>query len=242
LIFPIYCVILYILKLIQEKTPMATKYPPYLSLTGAVQAIKAMYDQHKSREISVDLMPEILQTKQGSSSFPMKIAALQRFGFIDKRPNDLLWLTDLSMQIINPVGNEEQEAKLQAFRKIDVLADLLLKYPNAKLPSADQLKQTLLKTYQIERDRLKQWFEFVVDSFLAIQELSVKSLAQDVYPASIQSQEKIGNPVITTRTVNFLRDTLPSGKAFTYLIEDGYTAEDLEYVIGLFELKKKAIK
>ena len=95
---------------------MPTKYPPRLSLGEAVSVVKTMYAEHQSREVSIDLMPEILQTKQGSSFFNDKISALQRFGFIQKMPNDLLYLTDLAMQIIKPIGNEDVEAKVQAFR------------------------------------------------------------------------------------------------------------------------------
>ena len=43
---------------------MPTKYPPRLSLDEAIKVIKMMYAEHQSREVSIDLMPEILQTKQ----------------------------------------------------------------------------------------------------------------------------------------------------------------------------------
>jgi hypothetical protein len=52
-------------------------------------------------------MPTILNTKQASSFFEDKVDALQKFGFIEKRPNDLLYLTDLAMQIIDPVSGED---------------------------------------------------------------------------------------------------------------------------------------
>lgn len=218
---------------------MPTKYPPLLSLGEAVNVVKSMYAEHQSREVSIDLMPDILQAKPTSSGFPMRISALQRFGFIDKRPNDLLWLTDLAMQIINPIGNEAIEARMAAFRKIDVLSDLLVKYPNGKLPSADQLQQSLMKTYGIERARVKQWYQFVVDSFKAIPELSGM---QTVGPASIPAPGQAVSPVTVTRTAMFERQILPSGKGFDYTLETGYTLEDIDYIIGLFELKKKTMK
>jgi hypothetical protein len=218
---------------------MATKYPPLLSLGEAIDVIKSMYAEHQSREVSIDLMPAILKAKPTSSGFPMRISALQRFGFIDKRPNDLLWLTDLAMQIINPIGDEAFEAKVTAFRKIDVLSDLLLHYPNGKLPSAEQLQQSLLKTYRIERERVKQWYDFVVDSFKAIPELSGK---QTVVGALPSTPGQPATSIQTVRTMLSERQVLPSGKGFEYTLENGYTSEDLDYVIGLFELKKRTMK
>lgn len=148
--------------------------------------------------------------------------------------------TDLAMQIINPIGNDEMlEAKVTAFRKIDILSDLLLHYPNGKLPSAEQLQQSLLKTYQVERQRVKQWYGFVVDSFKALPELSAK---QTVGTGSISLQGQPVGVVQTVRTAKFERQVLPSGKEFEYILESGYTLEDMDYVIGLFELKKKSIK
>jgi hypothetical protein len=146
-----------------------TKYPPRLSLEDAIRVILSMYGDHNSREIPYDLMPTILKTKRESSFFGDKINALQKFGFVEKRPNDLLYLTDLAMQIIDPIGDEANEAKIQAFKRIDVLADLLVKYPN-KLPSAEILQQSLMKSYQIPREGVRFWYDFVVDSFMALPE------------------------------------------------------------------------
>ncbi len=150
---------------------MTTKYPPRLSFLEAVEVIKRMYADHQSREIATDLMPEILATKQTSSFFIDKVNALLRFGLVDKMPNDLLYLTDLAMQIIKPIGNEDSEARLQSFRKNSVLADLLAKYPNGKLPSSDQLQQSLLKSYQVPRDRVKNWYDFILDSFKGVADI-----------------------------------------------------------------------
>ncbi len=215
---------------------MATKYPPNLSLEEAIRVIKEIHAQHRGREVSIDLMPEILRTKQSSSFFPAKIAALQRFGLVEKRPNDLLELTDLAMQIVNPIGDEDAEAKLQAFRKIDVLAELLQKYPNLKLPSADQLKHILLRTFHIPRERAKNWYDFVVESFRVLGQ--GKERLERALPVTVVKSD------IGRMPSNYALDkiTLPSNKKFEYALEEGYTTEDLDFVIRFFELKKEVTK
>lgn len=220
---------------------MPTKNPPRLTLEEAVRAIKEMYTKHQSREVSEDLMPEILDTKQTSSFFATKINALQSFGLVKKMPNDILYLTDLAMEIVHPFGEEEAlQAKIKALQQVDVLADLLLKYPNSKLPSAEQIQQTLLKNYQIGRDRVKPWYDFVVGSFRTVSELAGRS----VLTVAKSPQEQV--PVSTTPTSRALSDDyripLPGGGAFRYALEGQYTADDLEFVKGYFELMKTMAK
>src|ERR1035437_4562638 len=130
---------------------MANKYPPQLPISEAIRVIKEMYSTHKSKEVSLDLMPDILKVTSKSSYFPLSIIALQKFGLVEKRPHDIIELTDLAMQIINPIGDEDKEAKFSLFRKDEVLTALIDKYPNGILPSEEQLKQTLMKAFSIPR-------------------------------------------------------------------------------------------
>lgn len=147
---------------------MPTKYPPALSLSQALPVIKAMYGEH-GRETSIDLMPKILDISPQSSYLPRQVSALQSFGLVDRRENDILELTDLAMAIVDPIGEGESvEAKFKAFNKIDFLADLLMKYKNGKLPSPEQLKSILNKSYGIARETVDSWYKFVFDSFRAL--------------------------------------------------------------------------
>jgi hypothetical protein len=208
-----------------------TKYPPRLNLQEAIAVIKSMYREHKSREVSIDLMPTILTTKRESSFFDDKISALKKFGFVDRLPNDILYLTDVAMQIIMPVGSEDVEAKIQAFKKIDVLNDLFSKYPNGKLPSADQLKQNLYKVYQVPKEKLNLWYDFVLGSFRAIAELSEQA------PSPLMPSERQNLYISQKQEVI----NLPSGKVFSFSLEAGYTENDLDFIIGFLELKKKNV-
>jgi hypothetical protein len=146
---------------------MATKYPPALSFSEALKVITDMFQQH-GLETSMALMPKIFGISPNSSYLPRKTSALQGYGLVQKTASDDLALTELAQKILKPIGDEANAAKVEAFRKIDVLADLLTKYPDGKLTSADQVQQWLMKSYQIPRDTVKTWYDFVIDSFREI--------------------------------------------------------------------------
>lgn len=224
-----------------------TKFPPALSLSEAVRVIGEMYSQHKSREVSLNLMPDILGVKEKSSNFPAKIAALQKFGLIERQPNDQLYLTDRAMMIINPVVPQEMEQALfQAANEIDVLGDLTLKHNTYQLPSQDQLKQYLMKSFGIKRENVNRWCDFIVESFRELARHVPKQGNQKETIDSGESKEWLAqaNATLDARTSmkqhyqNFL---LPTGNKFEFSLPDNVTTEDLDFVIGFFELKKKTI-
>jgi hypothetical protein len=210
---------------------MATKYPPALSFNEAVLVIKKMFEQH-GKETAISLMPQILGISPNSSYLPRKIAALQGFGLIDKTPSDDLAITELGRQIIEPIGDEDARAKLSAFQKNDVLSDLMNKHSNGKLPSADQLQQFLMKNYQIPRETVKHWYEFIIDSFRAI---------MSTEPLQATEETKNLSMVPSTRST-FQNFELPSGNKFEFLLPNNVTIDDLDFIIGFLELKKKNVK
>lgn len=212
---------------------MTTKYPPKLSFSEAIRVIKEIYNIHKSDEISLDLMPEIVKAKRNSSNFPDKIVALQRFGLVDKKPNEILKLTNLALQIVNPIGNEDIEAKLNAIKNDELLSTLIEKYPNKTLPSPEQTKQTLIKSFNVPRETVDKWYQYVIDSF---REISIKKT--DLRISGSADIEFKPSPATITVTQNII---LPSGKKFTFALEDGLTQDDLEFITDFFELKKKRL-
>ncbi len=220
-----------------------TKYPPALTLAEAVRVVSEMYAQHKSREISADLMPDIFRVKQSSSYFPAKIAALQKFGFAEKHINDQLYLTDRAMMIVDPVLIAETHgAKLEAAKEIDVLKELCAKYPNFQLPSADQLKQYLMKSFGIIRDTVEKWYDFVVESFRELAVDAPKSVASSKASGEHENwlQETRAKPE-ASRPLDrhFQNIQLPSGSIFEFSLPENVTIDDLNFAIGFFELRQK---
>jgi hypothetical protein len=185
------------------------------------------------------MLVDFLDTTETSSYFNRRIAALQGFGLLNRTSDETVQLTDLAVQIAKPVAGEDKEAKLAAFRKVDVLAGLLQKYyPNAKLPAdPDVLRSVLLKSFAINRDTIKPWYEFVVDSFRAISGISTEK-----QPTSVNVTDTVGvtDSVNVTMQKNFSLP-LPSGKTFRYSIEGGYTAEDLDFIQKFMELLKTSV-
>lgn len=223
---------------------MTTKYPPLMSTREACRVVKEIYTTHKSREIATDLMPEILGVKQKSSNFPAKIVALIKFGLIEKKPNQVLSLTELGMKIAHPFGEEIHEAKLKVFRKDEVLKSLLERYPNATLPSPEQLKATLRNEFKIDVKTIELWYQFIQDSFEDIKESVTKDTIEQVeerknVTTEIASSVKTSSALNVTNLQNI---ELSNGKKFYFHLDEGYSLDDLEFITDFFELKKKRVK
>ncbi|MCH7827973.1 MAG: hypothetical protein IIC75_08405 [Bacteroidetes bacterium] len=220
---------------------MATVHPPSLTLEDAVLTIKKMHKLHKGRDVAIDLMPSLLGISPKSSYLSLQIGTMSKYGFIERRPNDQLYLSDLAMQIIQPLNSTEvYKAKLKAANNIDILNDIIKRYPNFKLPSKEQLREYIYKAHSIPRDRLNAWAEYVIKS--------TKTLESDSPPLEEKKtviQVDTGNKIEHNKyTVNetFQNFELPSGKRFSFSLEDEYTLDDLEFITDFFELKKKRIK
>ena len=213
---------------------MATKYPPQLSVAESIRAIKEMYATHKSKEVSLDLMPAILKVSPKSSYFPMAILALQKFGLIEKRPNDLIELTESAMQIINPIGDDDRVAIINLFAKEEVLSILIDKYPNGILPSEERLQQILMKTFEIPRDTVKKWYRYVIDSLREFPFNRAVTAPKEDIPITNNSQTKIKE--------DYQNFNLPSGKKFSFYLGENYTLKDLNFITNFFELLKKGIE
>src|SRR4030067_2287651 len=214
---------------------MATKYPPQVSLSEAVRIVKDTFKAHKSIEVSEDLLPPIFKVKQRSSNFPASIVALNRFGLIDKLPKGIIRLTDLAMQIIKPFDNEDYKAKLTAAKNYDILSSLIEKYPNFVLPPPEQTQHTLVKLFNIDRNTVGKWYKFVVESF---SELSTKSNLVISNVENVSEEKNLQSPQAVV-TKGFQSFDLPSGKKFSFTLEDGITADDLDFIIEFLALKKK---
>ncbi len=211
---------------------MSTKYPPLLDFNKAVQTIKSIYDIHAGDRFNLNLLVDILETTKDSSNFPGRTSALIKFELLD-RENETVQLTPLAIQIAHPVAGEDVDAKITAFKKVDVLDDLLRRYPNAKLPTdANQLKKVLLNSLNIHRDTVEKWYDFVINSFRAISGFTNIPSTHPEIQKAIPSQPDI------VKTDSF-RIPLTSGKAFEFSMPNDMNNDDLDFVISFFELRKK---
>ncbi len=215
---------------------MPTKHPPALPINEAISVVKDMYSKHGGTEVAIDLMPEILGVKPSSSYVPAQIGALQKFGLVRKADKDMLELTDLAMQIIKPVGDEKDRAIISIFEKIEVLSELYQKFGKTTLPSQEQLKQSLMKNFEIGRDTVDKWYEFIVQSFKALNLVDKNALtgsSLDTLTETVNKQS-IGK--------NRLSLPISDGKVFEYVLPSGYTAQDLDIISRFFEFLKTTTK
>lgn len=209
---------------------MPTKYPPALSVTEAISVIEKAYKAHQTTEIAFDLMPEILDVKPSSSNFPACISALQKFGLIRRLNKDMLELTDLAMQIIKPVGDERSQGVIAIFEKTEVLSELYQKFGRTSLPSPEQLKQSLMKNFGVQRELLDKWYDFVAQSFKSLSLVERKQEQRDVKIA-VKSEQLFGGEAL-----QLFKIPVPSGRAFEFKMDKEYTSDDIHYIIAFFEL------
>jgi hypothetical protein len=214
---------------------MATKYPPALDVNEAITVIEKMYSKHNGNEVAVDLMPEILGVKSGSSYFPMKISALQKYGLVRKSPEEMLVMTELAMQIVNPLEEKERTTGiLSLFENTDVLSDFYTKYGKTNLPSPEQVKATLNKSYGIDRVYVNRWYDYIIDSFKVLNLIGKKT-------SDIMMPSEKPNLYIPPQP-NLFKIPLMSGKVFEFSMPEDMSNEDLDFVVSFFELRKKNVK
>jgi hypothetical protein len=208
-----------------------TKYPPALALDSAVAAIKEIYAEIKTRKVAVSQLPKILKTKPNSSYFPARIAALQKFGFIEKISDDFVELTDSAMMVVNPVHDREDAGAIQgAFMKIDVLATLLSSYPNYVLPSSGQLKDELMKGFGISRETVGDWHDFVVSSFREVGHHYKRQLE-----VSVSDKVNVAEAVMATLQDYQFSVPVEGGGVIKVLIPKAATARDLKKVKAMID-------
>jgi hypothetical protein len=123
----------------------------------------------------------------------------------------------------------------------DLLGDFLettktSRYPNAKLPTdAEALKAVLLKSIGINRETIPLWYTFVVDSFKAIAGVTSKVVDNVAVGDGPELEKPQSEPEMKTSTV-----FLPSGRKFSFSVEEGYTPDDMAFVQNLLNLFLKA--
>jgi hypothetical protein len=218
---------------------MATKYPPALNVSEAIAVIEKMFNKHSGNEVAVDLMPEILGVTSGSSYFPSKISALQKYGLTKKTSSDMLIMTDLAMEIVAPIGeNEKTNAIISLFENTEVLSDFYKKYGKTNLPSPEQVKSSLNKEYGIEREYVNKWYFFIVDSFKAIRIPVVPPLSLTLLSNAVPATQT----PLEIKKADLFRIPLMGSKVFEFSMPEELNNEDLDFIISFFELRKKNVK
>jgi hypothetical protein len=146
------------------------------------------------------------------------------------------------VQIANPVAGEDSEAIYKSFDKVDVLRELLNRYPNAQLPpESDTLKQVLLKSLGIDRDGIAYWYDFVVNSFKPVNPQKRINLPVRDDIKQPNDENKNASMISLSQGV-FQNFELPSGNKFEFSLPANITIDDLDFIIGFLELKKKNVK
>jgi len=216
---------------------MANKYPPSLPLNAAIKIVENIYGLHDKNDFSIDLLPKILNVSKNSSYFVRHVAALKEFGLLEKQSNDIVALSDLAEKIVKPLGKKESlQAVTQALRSISVLADLYEKYPNGKFPSSDDFHQKLTeKPFNIERKTVGIWHKFIQESFSAIPSPSAKEEITEVEKNHRENPEERRTPE-RNKSIPLL---MPSKREFSFVLDENYDENDLEFIIGFFQLMQK---
>lgn len=139
---------------------------PAISLEIALGTPRVVRDNNAGRPMSRLLLAEAMGYSPSSSAFRDRIGASARYGLTEGNyRSEMIALTPLGESTTRPRNNQEMITSLRkAVRNVPIFEQLLDYFANAKLPTADFLKNTL------ERDPFSidpAWSDAVAEAFIA---------------------------------------------------------------------------
>ena len=204
---------------------LKTKYPPPLTIDESIKIIREISENYGSEPVSLDLFPQILNTSRKSSFFERKIATLRKYGLIEYMDNNRINISLLGLQIIKPTElGESEKAIKQSVLKIDLIDELLKRYPSGNLPDDETFSNILLREYNIPPKNIKGWILYISLSFRALKvKQETKESNEIIKPESnsIESIEK--DSVIMQLPMN-------SGSMAKIIIPKDATQNDIEKI------------
>ena len=141
--------------------------PPYISLRGALEAIKEFNRRH-GKQSSRTFLADILGNTPKSSSFLKKLIALRGYGLIQEKNGDIM-LTPLALSIAAPTKpNEEDQAKIGVFFSVFLFKRLHEKLKGGLLPKPDMLANFLKREFLIDHKDADNWVKRFDESLHAV--------------------------------------------------------------------------
>lgn len=135
-----------------------------LSLSEALGMMEPIHRQGGGNEVPTSALESIVGNSPTSSTFQSKIAALKTYGLIETHGKNIS-LSPLGKAYATPVTPEEQKQNaVQAFRKVPLFENLLMRYSGNPLPEIDQFFYNLLySTYGVPLEEAPKWMKRFVE-------------------------------------------------------------------------------
>jgi hypothetical protein len=124
--------------------PAARPFPPR-RLQDSERLAKGIRESNAGRPMNRVLLAEAVELSPGSSGYRDLISAAYRYGLTEGNyKSENIALTALGQALTAPRSDGERvEARRRAFKTVDIFAQVLAHYSNAKLPSDHFLRNTL---------------------------------------------------------------------------------------------------
>jgi hypothetical protein len=136
-----------------------------LSLSEALGMMEPIHRQGGGNEVPTSALESIVGNSPTSSTFHSKIAALKTYGLIETHGKKIISLSPLGKAYATPVSPEDKkQTAIQAFRKVPLFENLLIRYSGNPLPEIDQFFYNLLySTYAVPIEEAPKWMKRFVE-------------------------------------------------------------------------------
>jgi hypothetical protein len=131
--------------------------PPFISLAEAASLVTQIYEQAGGKA-NYDLLSQIFDNSQSSSSFVKKLAVLKAYGLVNEPTKGDVVVSDSGTAIAAPTSDEGSAlAKKDAFLRIDVYNKIHGRHKGKLLPADEFLRNIIEHDCGIPRELSGRW-------------------------------------------------------------------------------------
>lgn len=147
-----------------EKTTRRKNRAIALGLADALRMVEQIHRQGGGGAVPRNSLESIIESKQTSSLYDRKLAALKSYGLIEAQ-GDMVSLSPLGKAYATPTSAENKKhSALQAFRNIPLFEGLLSRFEEKPLPAINEFFLNLVaETYSVPHEEVSKWIREFYD-------------------------------------------------------------------------------
>lgn len=221
-----------------------------LSLAEALRVVEQIHRQGGGAEVPMKSLGTIVDSKETSSLFHRKVAALKSYGVIEVH-GEMVALSPLGKAYATPVSPEnKKQAMLQAFRNIPLFDGLINRFEGKPLPAINEFFHNLVaQSFKVPHEEAPKWIGEFIDG-AKLTDILVTEDGQEVVRLSSlagvpSSKPRGGAPAMEikeTLQTGEVVDARIFGGGLSINLPDKINADDLQESIDAAEMLLKMLE